>query len=880
MGFRKRYIVLFISIFILFLGNDLSAQQGLLKKKLDNGLTIILEENHSAPVVAFQMWVNVGGADEKEEESGISHLLEHMLFKGTERREVGQVAGEVEEAGGFINAYTSNDNTVYHIVLSSRYFDVGLDIISDTIQHSTLDRKELEKEIEVVLEEIRMGEDSPGRRLYKDLLSTAFTRHPYGRSVIGTRETVKGITRANLLNFYRRWYIPQNMTLLVVGDFKREKVLEEISKSFRDFKRHEKPYSRRPVEPVQVQLKVTISTMDINEAKLGIAFHIPGLSHPDLYAIDILASILGHGRSARLYKRLKDMERVVHNISAYAMTPKEPGAFIITAGLESNNIDKAVEGVIDVIERIRYEGVSASELERAKLTLESDFIYGRETMEGRARQLGFFEAVAGSFEFEREYLKGISKVTSDAIKDVIDNYFRGENMTIATILPRADETVIDKDRLQGVVETTIERSKELYVAADNEETKRHELENGVTLLVKEDHANPTVAIYITFPGGLRFENEKTNGLGGFIARMLTRGTSKRNAKIYAEEVENMASTVAGFSGRNTVGIFGKFLSRYFNQGVELMADAILNPVFPDKEIEKVRMDILSNIKREEDYLPGYAFKLLHRALYKKHPYGMPVSGTEETVSGFKREDILSYYKRLIVPEEMVISVVGDIDMDEAIERIVELFGGFNRKLQPMARPPIEDKEGGIGRVSVVREAEQVNIAMGFLGTTVKDRDRYPLAVLAEILSAQSGRLFVNLRDKKSLAYALSAFSRVGVEPGIFALYIGTAPEKKEKAINAILQELKNIVNEKVTEDELRKAKSSLIGGYEIGLQKNSAQASEMSNNELFGLGYDETKRYPGKIESVTVDDVLRVARRYIDLNSYAISVVGPEKNEY
>ncbi|MEE9591091.1 MAG: pitrilysin family protein, partial [Thermodesulfobacteriota bacterium] len=738
MGIRKRYIVFFISFFILFLGSDLFAQQGLLKERLDNGLTIILEENHSAPVVAFQMWVNVGGADENDKKAGISHLLEHMLFKGTERREIGQVASEIEAAGGHINAYTTNDNTVYHIVLSSRYFDVGLDVISDAIQHSTLDQNELEREIEVVLEEVRMGKDNPGRRLYKDLLSTAFTMHPYGRPVIGTRETVKDIAREDLLTFYRKWYVPQNMTLLVVGDFNRERALEEITKSLKGFKGRRKPYSSRPVEPVQTQLKVAASTMDINETRLGIAFHIPGLSHKDIYAIDILASILGHGRSSRLYKRLKDRERIVNSISAYAMTPKEPGAFIVKAGLESKNMDKTIEGFVDVIEKIRYEGVSVSELERAKLTMESDFIYGRETMKGRARLLGFFEAVAGDFEFEGEYLKGISKVTSGDIKDVIDTYFREENMTIAIILPGINKMVIDRDKIKDLIETTIERSKGLYMVVSDEEVKRHKLDNGVTLLVKEDHTNPTVSIYIAFQGGVRFEDEKTNGLGGFVAGMLTRGTGKRTAKTFAEEVENMAAVVSGFSARNTVGMSGKFLSRYLNQGMELMSDAILRPVFPDEEIEKVRMDILSNIKREEDNLPGYAFKLLHRALYKRHPYGMPISGTEETVSGFKREDIVEHYKRLIIPEGMVISVVGDIDKEEAVRRIVELFGSFKRKSQPMPKPPIEERGGGIRSVSVARETEQVNIAIGFLGTTMKNSDRYPLEVLAEILSAQSG----------------------------------------------------------------------------------------------------------------------------------------------
>src|SRR3989338_6988287 len=218
-----------ISLLYISLNYASAQTNGVFKTKLNNGMTVILEEDHSAKVVAFQMFVRVGSADENEKEAGIAHVFEHMLFKGTEKRKVGQIAGEVEAAGGYINAYTSYDQTVYHLAVASRYFDTGLDIISDAIQHSSFDPNELKKELEVVLEEIRMNEDNPGRTLYKNILSTAFTTHPYKRPVIGFTDTVKSFTREQILNFFKKWYAPNNMTLVIVCDFYKNQALSLTS---------------------------------------------------------------------------------------------------------------------------------------------------------------------------------------------------------------------------------------------------------------------------------------------------------------------------------------------------------------------------------------------------------------------------------------------------------------------------------------------------------------------------------------------------------------------------------------------------------------------------------------------------------------------------
>lgn len=888
-----RYLLL-LKVFVptiyllLITSNCLYAEP--LKTTLENGMTIILEENPSAPVAAFQMWVKVGSADEDENIAGIAHVFEHMLFKGTQKRKVGEVAKEIEESGGSINAFTSYDHTVYHLVLASRFFDKGLDIISDAIQNSSFDPDELAKETDVVLEELKMGEDSPDRKLYLKLLGAAYTLHPYKRPVIGFRDTVKNLKRDEILNFFRKWYIPNNMTLVVVGDFDKEKALDDIKKAFKDFKQQDIPHRERLIEPEQKETKGFVLREEIKESRLGLAFHVPELTHPDIYAIDALALILGQGESSRLYQRLKGKDAVVHSISSYAMTPKEPGIFFITANLEAGNTEKAIKGILEEIKKIEYEGVSNAELEKAKLNLESEFIYSRETMEGRARQIGYFETSAGGLDYEKRYLEGIKKLTAKDIQNAAEKYLIEDNLTIGMIAPKDEKNAVNIDEILKIVNTSTVEAELLYGKTQETKVKKQDaqkikLENGITLIIKEDRTNPTVAVHAAFLGGVRLEDEKTNGLSNFIANMLTKGTKKRNALEIAKELDSMAGGVGGFSGRNSIGITGKFLSRFFDKGFEIFADCLQNPAFPEDEIEKARKEILAGIKSKEDYLPGWTFKIFNEILFEKHPYKMDVLGTEELIKNYKREDLLNFYEALIYPEGMVISIVGDINTKDVIEKAKELFRpvpeglnqGFDRKVKPIPAPAYEKKQTAIRRKEVFKEKQQAHIAIGFLGTTIASQDKYILQVLSGIMSSQGGRLFIELRDKKALAYSVSAVQRDGIEPGFFAVYMGTSPDKINDAVNGILTELEKVVKHGVTDEEIKRAKSELIGNYEIGLQESSSQASDMTFNELYGLGYDEQKKFAQKIESITKQDILNAARKYIDLSAYTIVTVGPNK---
>ncbi|OGL40943.1 MAG: hypothetical protein A3C43_09750 [Candidatus Schekmanbacteria bacterium RIFCSPHIGHO2_02_FULL_38_11] len=827
------------------------------------------------------MWVRAGSAYENDNEAGIAHVFEHMLFKGTKKRGVGGIAKEVDEAGGYINAYTSIDMTVYHLAIASRYFDTGLDIISDAIQNSSFDPEELKKEESVILEELKMGKDEPSSRAYEELFATAYEKHSYRRPIIGYEETVKSLTREHILNFYKQWYVPNNMVFVVVGDFKAEEALKKIKNSFADFKSSPLPEINIPVEPVQMHIRSKISYDEIKEANLNFAFHIPALNHEDIPVLDIISVILGQGESSRLYKKIKSDLNLVNSISSYSMTPKYPGLFLAGAALEKEKIKEAILPILEEVYLLKTKEVTSEELEKAKLILESDFVYDRETVQGEAKKLGYFETIAGGLDFEEKYIAAIKNVTTADIKKVAEKYFNNSNLTATVLAPQAGGKDIFPQEIIALALNAEKKVQEIPLeqtaSTKPDDITKRILPNGITLLIKEDHEMPIVAINAVFLAGTRFEPENKDGISSFTSEMLTKGTVIRNADDIAKEVESIAGSLQSFSGKDSFGIKAKLLSRFLDNGFNLISDIILNPSFDESEFEKKKKEILLAIKNQDDDLTHLVSNLFNQLLYQKHPYSRDVLGTKESISSIKKEDLLEFYKKFAVPENLVFTVVGDVKTENVSGKIENAFRNLKKETFSMPEisdpSPLETNKSSI----IYRDKKQAHILLGFLGVDNHDPDRYALEVLSNILSGQGGRLFIELRDKQSLAYSVTSINQIRMDKGVFAAYIGTSPEKIDKAIEGIKNELIKLTQEKVGDEELERTKKSMIGNFEIGLQKRAALASEIAFSERYGLGFDSYKKYAERISAVTSEDILNVAKKYIDFNHYALAIIRPEK---
>jgi zinc protease len=851
------------------------------KSKLPNGLELIVKENRAAPVVAIQVWVRVGSADELEGEHGLAHVHEHMLFKGTTRRGVGEIASTIEGVGGEINAWTSFDETVYHVTMASRDFDTGLDILADAVQHSVFDPDELGKELEVVLEEIRRGNDMPSRVMSQNLFSTTFRTHPYSRPIIGYVETVKSFTREGILEFYRRWYQPKNMTLVVVGDVETKHVIEKAKELFtRSDAADGKFVSPRKVEPSQTEPRFIAEFQEVEETHLGMAWGGVAFHHEDTAAIDVLSVLLGSGDSSRLFRRVKREKELVNECYSYAYTPKDVGIFTVGATIHGPGVLEAQDALLEEAYRLRFQPPTAAEVEKARTILLSDAVYQKETVQGIARKIGFFEVIAGGAEYEERYYEAVRKVTPERVSEVARRYLDHKHLSVSVLAPEALRSTLESSRV-------LEHAKEVEVRLQKEHAPvrfelgpasvaKVRLDNGATLLVRQDDAVPLVSVRAAAVGGLLLETKENNGISHMLSELLTRGTKQFSAEQISEQLDSMASGVSGVSGRNSMGMSGTFLKEHWGRGFEIFSSCLLEPAFDPQEIERERKTQLEDIAARRDSLSTVAFDLFAESLWKTHPYRLPTVGHEKSVKSLSREQLVAAYHTQLNPERLVISVVGSVDVPATIELFQRRIGvarapaGTAAPVLPPVEAPPAERRGG----SVVKQKEQAHLVLGFPGITLRDPQKWPLEVLSTVLAGQGGRLFLELRDRQSLAYSVTAFTMEGLAPGYFAAYIGTAQDKLETAERGLVKELEKVRDEGITKEELERAQRYLVGTHEIALQRASSRAGTMALNEAYGLGYDDYLRYRERIEAVTLASVRDTARNIIRFDRLVRSVVS------
>ncbi len=399
--------------------------------------------------------------------------------------------------------------------------------------------------------------------------------------------------------------------------------------------------------------------------------------------------------------------------------------------------------------------------------------------------------------------------------------------------------------------------------------------------MKENRSNPIVTLQASFLGGVRFEEEAQNGINQLMAVMVTKGTERQSSLEIAKKVERMAGSLSGFSGYNSFGLTFTFLSQHFEEAFSLFTEVIKHPSFDKEEMEKRRRSILAAIRQQEDDLDRMVFKLFRKTLFEKHPYRMDTLGTIDSIQSLTEKDLKEYYWKIVVPENMVLTVVGDVETKQVVLAAKKGFGDLKRGTFSPPSIPQESPLHKMRKSEIYQKKEQAHFVLGFLGTTLQHKDRYALEVLDAALSGQGGRLFYELRDKESLAYALAFMASTNLDPGFIGVYMGTHPDKLETAIQGVLRELKKVKEEGLTEDEVERAKRYLIGNFEIGLQTNGAQANQMSLDELYGLGFDHYQRYSQEIQKVSKEDVHRVAKQYFNLEAYAIAIIRPpiEKKE-
>ncbi|MBX7149780.1 insulinase family protein [bacterium] len=840
------------------------------KYTLSNGLTVLLEHNASSPVVSVNMGVKVGSSFETNEEAGLSHLLEHMVFKGTKSTVAGEIAQTVEACGGELNAYTSFDQTVYYINLTSQYLSTALHLIKEMVLEATIDPTELEREKEVVIEEIRRGLDSPNRVLSQMAFSQAFKVHPYGRPVIGFEQNVRGFPQQVVFGYYKKWYAPNNMVLGICGDFNEKELKESIQNMFGSYTSHPIPEPVLPPEPLPSAYRFTQTKASFQGNYLSITYPIPNCAHPDIPALDLLAQLLGEGDTSTLVHELRDKRQLVNSIGSYAYSPRSAGIFGIDTMMPDQSLDKVLPEILALVEKVKTDLYPVAHLKRVKTNMLSSLIYEKETCEGTARKWMVYETTVNDYRFELEYLEKIKNVTVHDIKHVAEKYLKPQHVSVC-VMSQQDKKVNFPKKF-----TPNKKSLKPYKLLEKRgDISRFALQNGITVVVRENKRLPLVSIKCNALGGLRYENKANNGITHLTTALLEKGTKNRSSIQISKLCEQISGHVSGHAGRNSWGISAGFLSEHFDKGIDLFCDVLKNPVFDENEFKKEKRLVLESIKNQADSPSQLAFMQFQASLFKKHPYGMPLIGTNKTVNSFKSKQMAAYYQKMLKIAPLVIACSGDVDAVHFVEALCDELLALKKvssaslKLTTDKAPKTEQK------LHLKKDKNQSHVVLGFMGPRMKSPDRYALEVLNNILSGQGGRLFLELRDKRSMAYTVSSMMVQGMEPGYFATYIGTEPSKVEAAVLGMREELQKIQDEKVSDAELKRAINYIIGNHELDMQRNATVASSLALNEVYCFGLDEFENYAQYVSRVTTADVQQAAQKYLNLKAATLSIVGP-----
>jgi len=881
--------------------------EGIQRHQLDNGLVCLIKEDSAAPLVSIQAWVGSGSAQEGEYlGGGLSHLIEHMIFKGTPKRKPADISMEIDAAGGSINAYTTLDRTVFWVDMPAENWQTGLDVLADAVMHASFPEDEWRREKDVIRREMAMDNDNPDRVLSKLLWQTAYLVHPYRFPVIGREEIFDTLERADLLAFFRRHYTPDNMIVSITGNIDANRVRAAVENLFSGPGRRARPLPAQTIEPPQLNPRVERKTGAYNISRLEMAWHTVDLSHPDAPALDVLSIIAGGGKSSRLGQKIKEDRKLAFSIDAWSYTPKDAGLFGISAAFDpakEEELIKAIEAEIaawrnnaamcvgvdpgTVADFGRTNSFTSAEVEKARNKITADTLLAFQTMHGKADTFASGEFYAGTPVYFSTYLKRLADVTPESLRAVAGRYLNDNNRTIAILSPAVTNIMAGETNGAPV---GIKVVKKIFP-------------NGLTLLCREDHRLPFVDFCIVSQGGLLMENEKNSGITCLMAELLTRGTKTFSQEEIAETVESSGGSFSSFSGMNSYGLQARCFSKDAGLFMDILSDCRLSPVFSEEEIAKSKVVQTARIEQQHESPMFLAQEALRQALFAGHPYSLNVEGTRASVMAVTREELRRLHSETTVGSNTVLAVFGDISpvkAGELAEKFLKMAAGRRQEWQEVGRGvPVEPSERAahprwkrgkpeglprvpqgsscpLKKIELTSPREQTVVLAGFPGLAVTDQRTDALDIVLNALNGLSSDLMINVRDKKGLAYYTGAYHRAGIAGGQFVVYSGTRAAEAANVQSLIIKEINRIAGKGLRAEEFERAKLQIMAEHRQNLQVNAGIAMECALNELYGRGYSHALEKEKRLAQLSPDDVRKTAADILCQEKMITVIVRPE----
>jgi zinc protease len=725
--------------------------------------------------------------------------------------------------------------------------------------HPYFDPKELEREKEVVVEEMKMRLDNPHVVLFEEVMKASYQKYPYRRPIIGYEETVRSFKREDLLSFINQFYTPENMLLSVVGKIPQDELFSLINKYFTNLPKRKLKKVKFPEEPFTEKPKLVWVERPVKEGYF--VFTLPGVSfrEEDAPLLDLLVQALGGGESSRLYVRLKRELNLVKTISMSAFSPVGPGLIEIYGTADPEKFKDIVSHLITELEEIKNLGITEEELQKAKVQLLSDFVFDAETSDGLSSTLSFFQLKRGNYRDILWYKNKIEQATVEDLKEVAKKYFNFDKLVGGFL---SEKRHFDEEDF-----------KKLLSLKKDSPVKFFTLENKLKVIVYPRKDLPTVGITLAFPGGLRFETPQTNGLFQALTLLWTRGTQKYSAEEISSKLEALGATIKGFSGRNTFGLKALSLSFNFDQTLELFKEILLTPTFKEEECEKARPELISMIFMQEDNPISLAVNQFLKILFPDHPYGLNIAGDLNFYQNFKAEDLRQAYQKFVTPEKAVLTVVGDVDpfiLKQKLESYLKDWKTSKVRVKEEEEPKLPSQK----TQKIKKETFQNQILLGFQTPGLNSKEKLVLEILSSALSGQDGRLFRILRDERSLAYSVTSFTVFYPKKSAFVLYIGCSPEKEEAAIAGFWEILEEVSKKGLTLEEIERAKNRLLGKLKIGLQSNLAKSEDIAVNEVLNLGWDYSQNYENMLQYIKQEDIQKFIKTYLKKENAVLFILG------
>ncbi len=876
---RAVSILLLAALFLSTSGGAIMAELNVFEEKLDNGVTVLINENNAAPVAACNFWFGVGAAYENEKEKGLSHIIEHMMFKGTEKRGVGGMDKEIKKMGGYNNAFTSYDATNYIIVMPSEHIMKALEVQYDALTSSVFDREELKKELRVILEELYRGKDRPSTFLFQELMKLSFEER-YSDPIIGYEKNIKSYTRKNVVDYYKKYYLPGNLVISISGDVKKEELLPYIKKTFGAMKTRRTGEINYDVkEGAGSGLKYRAIPGNIESRYLAAAFSIPDVVSGDIPSLEILARILGGTESSRLNRQLREEKQLVDSVNSDIFSGKFGGLFIITAEVRKGKYAETLESIFKEIGRVRNHPIMPSEIEKVK----SDLIreHARENMkvENIASALGFYETIS-DYRMYFDYNENLKRVIDMDVIKAAQKYLEPESVNIAVYYPKkAEKEFAPYKKPESIKKFT--RAASIRKKTEAGGVTMEKLDSGIKLIHRKLTNTDAVAIRFVFTGGVIYEGGFKDGwykgITNLMLDTMLKGTKELDAVRLAAEIDRLGAVFAKDIDNDNFGFTGEVINRNFEPFMELAADIITGPAMDLWEMRKEKRDIINSIKNIKDRPSAYALKVFNEEFFEWHPYGYHIPGSVNSVRRIPLRYLKRWRRKYVTPNNLILSVTGNIDKSYVKEAIDRYFKGWKKGQDLKPNLPVR-----ITRAKrTVRKKinkKQSHVVIGFLGPKTNSKDYYAFRVFNNILSGgMDSRLFTGVREKKNLCYSVySVFDRM-LERGAFRIMAATSSENEGELVDEIFRILRGLRKNGVTEDEVKAARNHINGMYKIGLQDYMARAESYGMYEFWGLGYKNVDWFMKKIKRVGVEDVNRVIKKYIKTRNYTMVIAGPEK---